>query len=262
MHCTICKKSEDETDLCEGIYDGKINTICKSCADSENIPLIKKPTQEQLTEADRRYTVSERMKKLTGMEEPSNSTSLLSKDQSIAYKNLAKLRFPVKKQHHEDLIEDYYWKIQHARRMKKFPLSHVSRETNIPEETIHSIEHGVLPKDFREIIARLENFFDINLFKQHQVQTFLKKPTPTLEQEEKQILQKTKQNIENQEQKQETIEKIKTGKVDFSKRKDLQNITLNDLVELKKQREALQEEQTDKKMKRDLLGDDLDLEEV
>jgi len=98
MQCIICKKSEDETDLYEGIYEGKISKICRMCAERENVPLIKKPTQEQLIEADRKYSVNERMKKLAGLEESSNLIGMpLSKDQSIANKNLAKLRFPVKK---------------------------------------------------------------------------------------------------------------------------------------------------------------------
>ncbi len=261
MHCVICKKSEDETDLFEGIYDGKIRKICKSCSTVERIPLIKKPTAEQLMDADRKFTVKERMEKLTGSGEFSNSTQL-SRDQSVANKNLAKLRFPIKKQQHEDLVEDYYWRIQNARRRKKFPISHVAKETGIPKEIIQSLERGILPKDFRNVIAKLENFFNIRFFKQRQIQAFLKKPSKPTPKEEKEILQQVKQNLEQQNKKYETIEKIKTGKMDFSKRENLQNITLNDLVELKRQREEQEKEQTNQKLKRDMFGDDLEIEEI
>ncbi len=259
MHCIICKKSGDETHLYEGIYEGRISNICESCAKQEGIPLIKKPTPEQLNEADREYTVNERMKKLAGLEEPLTNATL-SKEQSVAYKNLAKLRFPAKKQHHEDLVDDYYWRIQYARRRKKFPISHVAREIQVSEEEIQSLERGVLPKDFRTIIAKLENFFDIRLYKQHQVQKFLKKPSNIDEQEEKKILEKVKQKIQESDEKKDKINKIQKGEMDFSKRENLQNITLNDLIELKKKQEEQKEQHIKEKLTRDMFGDDLEIE--
>jgi len=257
MECAVCKRDNDETHLFDGIYDGKISKICPKCAKIENIPIIKKPTPEQLVEAERRYSVKERMEKLSGLYDDKQT---LSRDQTIANKNLAKLRFPIKKQQHPELVDNYYWLIQQIRRRKKFTIAHVSKETGIPENIIEIIERGILPKEFKNSISKLENFFNIQLFKKHQIQAFLKKPSYNRQDEEK-VFEEVKQKIHLKEEKLEKINKISEGKMDFSKPENIKNITLSDLIELKKKKETAEKRQSEEKLTRDMFGDDLELED-
>jgi hypothetical protein len=37
--CAICKTSEFETELFEGIYDDEIVLVCKDCSRDEHIPI-------------------------------------------------------------------------------------------------------------------------------------------------------------------------------------------------------------------------------
>ena len=256
--CSICTKSEIETDLYEGIYEGRIVLVCTMCAEEEKIPLIKKPTQEQISGSEGNISVRERMEKLSEKERQEQGKiklHILSRDQTIANKNLAKLKFPEKRQEPESLIENYYWKIQSARRNKKITISQLSQKTSIPEEIIQNLEKGQLPKNFEAILTLLEEFFDIKLIKRERKEvTHINEKTkqpikiPQLEKSE-QTFQKEQQSKEQAQKKQKFIEKLEKGKIDFSKREHLQDITLSDLTELQKQ-----------KQKQDMFGDDLDLE--
>jgi len=62
MRCTICKKTSEEIKLYSGIKESEMIMICEDCAESEGVPIIKKPSELQLDKADERYSVRERMK--------------------------------------------------------------------------------------------------------------------------------------------------------------------------------------------------------
>jgi len=99
MRCTICKKTSEEIKLYSGIKESEMIMICEDCAESEGVPIIKKPSELQLDKADERYSVRERMERISGMHESTerkNSTF-------ITQGNLAKLRIPPKKEYHEDV---------------------------------------------------------------------------------------------------------------------------------------------------------------
>jgi len=62
--------------------------------------------------------------------------------------------------------------------------------------------------------------------------------------------------------KKEQLEKLSKGEIDFSKKEDLSNVTLNDLVEMKKSREKKESKRKSEAQEEALLGDDLELEEI
>jgi len=297
MRCSVCGKSEEEANLYEGISGGKIVDVCKECAQIEEIPLIKKPTAEQLMTADQKFSVRERMEMISEKQK-----SPLSKDQSIARKNIEKLNLPaVKKQEPENLVRNYYWLLKIARRKKKLTVEKLSQDIGIPAEILKSVEEGQLPKNFEPIIKTLESFFGLKLLEEHGVRPkFFVIKTP--EQKEKEILEKTKHAIEHREvniekqleevqererpfsaiiepktkvekiveeapaedpdqplrlrlegkgrEKSKMLNQIQKGKFDFSKRGNLDNITLSDLADLKKEKE-----------KQEMLGSDVELDE-
>ena len=63
-----------------------------------------------------------------------------------------------------------------------------------------------------------------------------------------------------QNNKKDRLEKISKGEVDFSKREDLVDITLDDLVSMKKERESKSAKKKAKATEDSMIGDDLDLD--
>lgn len=257
--CTICKKTQNETKLFEGIFNTEMVNICKECARSENIPIIQKPSETQLDKADERHSVRERMERISGLRKTE-----ISKDQITTQGNLAKLRIPPKKQFHEDVLDNYYWTLSIARRRKKLTTNQLAKQTQIDAETIHSIEKGKIPENFEEIFSKLESFLNIKLLKKHKAKTHFIKPTKD---EAEKILKEVKEKMGNKDNKEEDIktkkeklEKLSKGELDFSKREDFSNITLNDLVEMKKSREKRELKRKTKAQEEAMLGEDLELE--
>ncbi len=222
MRCLICKQTDEETNILKGIYDGRVVFVCERCAEIENIPLIKKPSEDQLRIAETRQSVRERMEKMSGLARKRALTS----EQIITHKNLAKLRIPAKKQEHPKLVENYYWKIQLARRKKKISINQVFEKTGIDKDILIELEKGVLPNEFEKIIAKLEVFFGIIL---------LKKIVEWNKPEKEGMIINVDEKLK--EKKQEKLRSILKGEVDFSKRNDLNDITLSDLVDLKRKKE-------------------------
>jgi len=259
MRCSVCKRGSEEVKLSEGIMKAEMVMICEECAESEGVPLIRKPSEDQLQKADEHYSVRERMERISGMREKTD----VSEDQLTTQGNLAKLRPLPKKQFHEDVLDNYYWTLNIARRRKKLSIKQLAELIKIDAETLQSIEKGKIPSNFEEIFLKLEAFLGIKLLKRHKPQVNFVRTKD----EEKEIIESVREKIGREsargvssEKKKEIIEKIAKGEVDFSRRESLQDVTLNDLVEMKKIREK---ERADRKSQIEtdaLLGDDLDLD--
>ena len=286
MRCAICKKSEEESALYDGIFESRIGKICEICAERENIPLLKKPTQEQLAVADKKYSVRERMEKIS---RPYNAKpSDLSKDQSTAHKNLNKLKVLPKKQFSEKLYDNYYWRLTLARRRRKMSMAQLEKASGVSEEIINSIEKGILPANFEEPIVKLELELGVNLLKNHETRINF---TRTDYDEQKEILKQVGEkigitprfpkkvedytekidieelseedlDIDKIQEKSEKLSKLSHGELDLSKRQNLQDITLSDLQNIKKEKEKKQQEVESQKQHEDMFGEDVDFEDL
>ena len=53
MRCAVCKRESDEVKLFEGILKAEMIRICEECADAEGVPLVRKPSEQQLQKAER-----------------------------------------------------------------------------------------------------------------------------------------------------------------------------------------------------------------
>jgi len=163
MRCIVCKKTSDEIELFKGIQVDGMVMVCNECAEKEAIPIIKKPSESQLSKADERYTVRERMERMSG----TRDITEISDDQTITQGNLAKLRMPAPKQHHEDILDNYYWTLSLARRRRKLTTSQLAEKMHVTSQIIQGIEKGKLPENFEELFIKLEAFLGIKLLKNH-----------------------------------------------------------------------------------------------
>ena len=248
MRCVICNKTEDECILAEGIYNNEISKICISCANKEAIPLIKKPTTEQLSAASEvNYSVRERLEKISG------TNQRKTKEQTILNSNIANIKFPKKRQNHENLIENYDWKLKTVRRRKKLSISQLAKLSGVNIEDITSLEKGQLISGLEANIVLLEGVLDTHLLKNHETRIKFTVSDKSPEEIENRILNNVSEKIEkiNQPKKENIFKKIASGKFDFSKRENIENVTLNDLAEMKKEKE-----------KNELMGsDEIEIEE-
>lgn len=257
MKCTICKKSSSEIKLHTGILEVDMVMICVECAETEGIPIIKKPSESQLSKANERYSVRERMERMSGVRDATE----ISEDQTTTQGNLAKLRIPPKKQYHEDVLDNYYWTLNIARRRAKLTIGQLAEKIQIEQEIIQGIEKGKIPENFEEIFIKIESILSIKLLKNHKRKiNFIR----TID-EEREILKNVQEKINSvndikTEKKQEQLDKLSKGEVDFSRREDLSNVTLNDLVDMKKAKESKNIKRKTKEKEDEMLGDDIDLD--
>ncbi|MDD2445006.1 MAG: hypothetical protein PHF09_00120 [Candidatus Nanoarchaeia archaeon] len=257
--CVLCGITERETTLYEGIYDREMIFVCQNCAREERIPVIKKPSIEQLKDANKFYSVRERMEKMSGMRRIRTN---IGEDQQIVLRNLTKLRMPEPKQKHEDVEDNYYWEINMARRRRKMTTNQLAKETGISLEIIENLEKGKLPLEFKEILSKLEGYFNIKLLKHHdpKVNFFMKE-------NENKILEDVKQKIKEdreevfKKRKRKILRKIENSEIDFSKQENLENITLNDLIEIKRRKEKEEQKKKYESQRKELFGEDLELDE-
>lgn len=270
MRCGICKKDSNDVQLFDGVFDEEMINICEYCAENEGIPLIKRPSEDQLEKVDKKSSVRERMERLSG---PIKTTQI-SEDQFNVQRNIAKLRLPEKKQYHEDLFDNYYWTVNISRRRNKISPKQLAEKIGVEEEVIKGIERGKIPKNFEEIFIKLETYLGVKLIKNPEKIVHFTRT----KKEEKEVLEEVKRKINEdfkyekkespkyieKEIKRHDKEKINKNygrEFDFSIRENLQNVTLNDLVEMKRQRE-LREARKREKIREDVMfGDDLDIEE-
>lgn len=278
MKCIVCKRSCEEVELYEGILEDGMVMVCNLCAENEGIPVIRKPTNEQLSRADKRYSVRERMERLSGM----GQTTDISPDQTIVQGNLARLRVPEKRQVNEEVVENYDWNLKIERRRRKMTLSQLAVQSGIDYNTLQLIEKGQLPPNFKEIFLKLESFLGIRLLKYHEplkvvrtsedeekiirevkkkmglrVEDYGEEPGGSFMEESEEIVQDDEEFVREKAKK---VEKIKRGEFDFSRRGDLTNVTLNDLVEMKKAREKRETRLLRREKESELFGEDVDFD--
>jgi len=250
MRCTVCKKEDGEVKLFEGILNTDMVMICEDCSEIEGIPIIKKPSEKQLERSEKRYSVRERMERLSGM----RKTTEISEEQTIFQGNLAKLRVPSKKETHPDVFDNYYWELNMARRRRKISPKQLGEMVGLDEYIIEAIEKGIIPDNFEEVFLKIESFLGIKLLKHHRDTISFKRTVD----EEKALLEEVKRRMESPGTEEEF--EIKDYSKLKAKKEDYEDVTLNDLVELKRRRDKEKFQKKVKIQTESMIGDDIDLD--
>ena len=157
--CFRCGVSGERVRLYDAISNKGIVKVCSDCANIEKIPIIKKPTEDQIKEAQRHKTVHERLvgvglgKKLTTKGETTLRDLV---DQKFKNRGI---------QSHPDLIENFHWKIQQVKRVKRITREEFAKGIGESDATVKMIEQGFLPSNDYKIINKIESFLGVNLRK-------------------------------------------------------------------------------------------------
>lgn len=266
--CIVCGVDSDKEILFNCIYEGKISRICRDCLKTSDAIVINRPSDEQLMELDRKRSVREVMDSLTN----NRKRIARSKDNSLTNKDLARLKFPAERQDSQDLVKNYDWLLKQARRRKKLSTLQVSEQLNIDKSQIEQLEAGQLFQGFEKIALILQDFYDIKILlntdsikllsnreerKKREIEILssvgekMRKHKFLLENRNKNLdideeveteygeidinsIIEEKELKKSHNREMTLDEKLKSGKIDFSKKEDLDKITIQDLVDRKK----------------------------
>ncbi len=184
--CVRCQRNKEQVKLVDAILDGEIAKICEECAVLENIPIIRKPTSYQLEASEKPYSVRQRLAKMAGVKLKEDVQDSVKRDMKAKagvceikgitldklrpvkdYSKLFKKRQELVKKSNQpiDLVDNWNWHVQMARRNRKITLSQLSNLIGESELTLKIMEQGELPDDALRIIVKLEQFFKIRLRK-------------------------------------------------------------------------------------------------
>lgn len=219
--CLRCGRGEEEVRLLDAIYETQIMKICEECALIEDIPIIRRPTTIQLRESHKPYSVYERLKKISGVENKQDEISRIAQD-------MVSGKFSKDKKQEEDkwtrakrmnkplnLIDNFHWKILMERKRKKMTRKELGDVLGESEIAIKMIENKEMPDDADKLISKIEQYFEINLRKGCA-----------------------------EEVKEERKEPVRILKFDYETTK---NIKIGDLVKMKQEREKCSQQESEEK---------------
>jgi len=255
-YCFKCGKSEEEVKLLDAVSLGEIVKICEECSETEDMPIIKKPTIQQLKESEKSYGVYERLSRMAGLEdkEKEEVRRIAKEITDITLDDLREKK-ESEKQEKEPLrlIENFHWHISMSRKKKKLTRKELADLLGESETAIRMVENKELPGGADKLIRKLEQFFGIKLRKEPEGKITEK---PDLRREEKKEEIPEKVNVEMGEN--EEKEPARILKFD---RESIKNITIADLRRMKEEKEEKEKLERQKKMETDRLIKEIEKEE-
>ncbi len=156
--CFRCGVSGEKVRLYDAISGKGIVKICSDCASIEKIPIIRKPTDNQIAESQRQKSVRDM---LTG----ANRGKLLAR-REISLRELVdrNLKERLAKQP-SDLIDNFHWTIQRIRRNKKVTREQFAKGIGESEATVRMLEQGILPNNDYKLVNKVESYLGVTLRK-------------------------------------------------------------------------------------------------
>ncbi len=158
MECEICGC---EARLVEAISEDKVVSVCEKCVFQNGFPVIRKPTLNQIRDMSRFRNVRERLNEQAGINDKKHKNKEVDKElEKVVTENLSAGE-------KEDLVENYHWIIQSARRRKKISQKQLAEEIAEPEILIKMAEEAKLPENYAKFIGKLEQFLGVKLLKEN-----------------------------------------------------------------------------------------------
>jgi ribosome-binding protein aMBF1 (putative translation factor) len=155
--CEICNESNE---LVDAIGSEKIIRVCRDCVEKNHLPIIEKPSDEQLSRLHKFYS-----KDFSKPPAPSLGKQKSPEDLEIE----RTIRKTIQSGDFPDLIDNFHWHIQHGRRMKKLSQKQLAESIAEPELMIDMAEQGKLPENHDKLISKLEQFLKVKLKKEEKL---------------------------------------------------------------------------------------------
>ncbi len=255
--CFRCERTGEEVRLFDAISGEEVIKICESCSALEDIPIIKKPTSFQLKEAERPHTVYERLARAAGLHDKAKEAKekIIEKEtakiiaKGITLDNLRKPRDfrkigdatidIIKADKPLNLIDNYNWYIQRARRARGLTTKQFADMLGESEITVKMIERAELPGDYERVIRKIQQFLGIGLEKGRML-----KKEPAVSKEIMPVRkEETVKIIENEE-----IKPVEVPKQKRDLRFDTKSAKGLTIYDLHKAKEAREKEEREKRI--------------
>jgi ribosome-binding protein aMBF1 (putative translation factor) len=150
--CIFCGNPNN---LIEAVGEKEIILVCEVCAYRYNMPVVRKPSAEQLKNT---YRVPRLNAEEPVVKNKDPETLRLEKElKDIVKKNVAK--------DYSNLIDNFHWTVQQKRRHKKLSVKQLAEAIAEPEFLVEMVEKGQLPENYDKLITKLEQFLRVKLSK-------------------------------------------------------------------------------------------------
>jgi len=287
--CFRCGRNEREVKLLDAISFGEVVKICEECLLIEDMPVIRKPTTQQLKESERSYTVKERLRRMAGLDKEKDEIKELAK--KITDVTLDDLRPKTKEEEQKErqelakeknkplnLIDNFHWHILLARKKKKLTRKELAELLGESETAIKMIENKEMPDDPEKLIKKIEQFFGIKLMKEDEereeerIEKAIEKKQDVGEGVEVREEKKEEKVKENEEEKEptrilkfdpKTIKKLTIAdlrKLKEKLAKKEQDDVSNLVWQVGKEKEKSREDEWKQESEKSLIGNEIELE--
>jgi ribosome-binding protein aMBF1 (putative translation factor) len=133
----------DRVMLFDVIYEGRSALLCERCSIIENIPIITKPVESQIKQAEEPLSVYERMKRMAGMSDEQKPEISLREQRLKELEKHPELEVPVEKI--PDLIDYFHWEIMRNRRRRGLVQEKLADQMGVNVRDIERLEKGIIP---------------------------------------------------------------------------------------------------------------------
>lgn len=187
--CSLCGRESFK--LVNAIAGKEVKRICDVCAAvDDDIIVISKPTEQQLREAEKSFTVYERLRRMAGLN--IHEDELQSRDASRrreAQVNLTKLAaikndegFMERQEERRqlNLADDFNAQIQNARNLKGLTQKQLADALVESEDKVMMLERGIIPGDSENTIKKIEQYLRLDLRKKPEEKKFVDFKSPNI----------------------------------------------------------------------------------
>lgn len=240
--CFKCHRNDDEVKLVNAILAGEIVDICEECNVRENIPVIRRPSSEQLRESENQYlkkeSVKERLKRMAGIEKEDEISKKAKevtdkKEEERKEEEESKIEKAMRKAKERNkplkLVDNFNWKIYMTRRKKRMSRKELAKAISESETAIKMIENKQFPDDAERVIRKIGQYFNFKLIKDEKMS------------KEERIKFELKQKFKKDIGKDEGPAKV----LKFDSEK-MDNLTIADLQRMKEEKDRLKQENKQK----------------
>ncbi len=171
--CYMCGITEEKALLYEGIdkKHGFVN-ICRKCYFKNEIPLIERKTAPSGEE--KRETVRERLSKMAHVNIAKKEERKITPNfEDVRLKDLVEKNFKneisIEPKSPTDLVDNFHWIIMRKRRSLKISKEKLSEDIKEPLIAVESLEKGILPRDYKNLVKKMENYLRIKILKDREL---------------------------------------------------------------------------------------------
>jgi ribosome-binding protein aMBF1 (putative translation factor) len=170
--CYRCGVSDERERLFNAISNKGVVKVCKNCSSSEDFPLIQ---PVDLTKPERVKTVYERLSSMANldpqkhrvaMQERAREDSMRKRRQDTTLKDVIDSNLEKKKpQPRTDLVTNFHWILMRARRGKKLTQKQLAENIGETEAAIKSAEDGMILSNADTLVRKLEGYLGVKIRK-------------------------------------------------------------------------------------------------